>query len=174
MKLEPILPSHSRQKRVLIVDDIEDNRVLLHRYLSHGGYTTDLCDSGHAALARISEERPDIVLLDWMMPHFSGLDTLCAIREQYDSIRLPVIMCTALDDEKSVVQAMTAGANDYVTKPISLAILKARMKLHLEQLSVIESLDCAKDEATRKLLDQTRAMFRSLNGDTHGNGPDAK
>lgn len=149
-------------KLVLIVDDIEENRHLLDRALRSSGYMTVEADSGRAALSAISKQKPDIVLLDWMMPGFSGLETLRAIRELYPITRLPVIMCTAIDEEMSVVTAMSEGANDYMLKPISLAILRARMAVHLDQSEAIDCLTVEKQQAERKLGEQTRAMFGAM------------
>lgn len=148
--------------RVLIVDDIEENRILLDRVLKSSGYATVHAASGREALAIISTDVPDIVLLDWMMPELSGLETLREIRAIHPKTRLPVIMCTALDEEASVVSALAAGANDYMVKPISLPILRARMKSHLEQQQAIETLGNEKAQAERKLGEQTRAMFSMM------------
>lgn len=155
-------PTISHQRIALIVDDIEDNRILLARALKSSGYATILVSSGREALAVIAEQAPDIVLLDWMMPELSGLETLRAIRETHPSSHLPVIMCTAVDEEMSVVEAINAGANDYVTKPISLPILRARMAVHMEQRAAIDALDHEKASAERKLHEQTRALFNRL------------
>jgi DNA-binding response OmpR family regulator len=151
--------SDPRQKVILIVDDIEDNRVVLDRGLQSSGYATMLAESGREALSIISRRLPDMVLLDWMMPQLSGLDTLRGIRELYPASRLPVIMCTAVGEEMSVVAAIHAGANDYMTKPISLPILRARMATLFEQRAVIDTLGSAKDVAERKLGEQARAIF---------------
>lgn len=153
------------QRLVLIVDDIEENCILLDRVLKSGGYATMIARSGREALSIISRTTPDIVLLDWMMPEFSGLDTLRAIRELHPKAKLPVIMCTAMDEEASIVTALAEGANDYVTKPISLAILRARMKTHLEQQDLIDTLDSEKTEAERRLGEQTRALFSGFGRD---------
>ncbi len=147
------------QKLILIVDDIEDNRVLLERALMTSGYATLSAASGREALSIISRRLPDMVLLDWMMPELSGLETLRAIRELHPSSRLPVIMCTAIGEEMSVVAAIGAGANDYVTKPLSIPILRARMAAHFEQRAVIDTLGSARDAAEQKLTQQARAMF---------------
>ena len=154
--------NRSGQKLVLIVDDVEDNRILLDRGLKSCGYATEICESGREALSIISQNVPDIVLLDWMMPDLSGMDTLVAIRELYDSARLPVIMCTAMDEEMSVVAAINAGATDYMVKPISLPILRARMKVHLEQRALVDTLDTQKNLAEQRLTDRTRAMFDQI------------
>lgn len=147
------------QRLILVVDDIEDNRVLLQRALTSSGYATALAESGREALSMISKQVPDMVLLDWMMPELSGLETLRAIRELYPRSKLPVIMCTAIGEELSVVAAINAGANDYMVKPISLPILRARMAANFEQRTVIETLGSDKEAAERKLSEQTRALF---------------
>jgi DNA-binding response OmpR family regulator len=147
------------QRLILVVDDIEDNRVLLQRALTSSGYATALAESGREALSIISKQLPDMVLLDWMMPELSGLETLRAIRELYPRSKLPVIMCTAIGEEMSVVAAINAGANDYMVKPISLPILRARMAANFEQRAVIETLGSDKEAAERKLSEHTRAIF---------------
>ena len=146
-------------KLVLIVDDIEDNRTVLDRALRSSGYETLTAQSGTEALSVLSTTQPDMVLLDWMMPQLSGLDTLRAIREMYSASKLPVIMCTAVGEEMSVVAALGAGANDYITKPISIPILRARMATLFDQMALIDALDTEKGEVSRKLTERTRALL---------------
>jgi len=148
-------------KVILIVDDIEDNRTLLDRALRSSGYDTVTAESGTEALSVLSNMQPAMVLLDWMMPQLSGLDTLRAIREMYPASKLPVIMCTAVGEEMSVVAALGAGANDYITKPISIPILRARMATLFDQMALIDALDSEKDEVSRKLTERTRALLGS-------------
>ena len=148
-----------RQRVALIVDDIEDNRVLLQRSLQTVGYSTLSADSGAEALSVLASQPVDIVLLDWMMPGLSGLETLQAIRLTYSRSRLPVIMCTAVGEEDHVVRAIEAGANDYVVKPISLPILRARMVTHLSQSEEVLTLDQEKHDAKRRMADQIRSLM---------------
>lgn len=148
-------------KVILIVDDVEDNRTVLDRALRTSGYDTVTARSGTEALSVLSNMQPAMVLLDWMMPELSGLDTLRAIREMYPASKLPVIMCTAVGEEMSVVAALGAGANDYITKPISIPILRARMATLFDQLALIDALDSEKDEVSRKLTERTRALLGS-------------
>jgi len=150
------------QRTVLIVDDIEDNRVLIQRALRSSGHNLVSLDSGNAALAWMSSNTPDIVLLDWMMPGISGLDTLRAIRERHLPSRLPVIMCTAIGDEEFVVSALEAGANDYIVKPISIPILRARMTTHLAQSEAVLALDREKEDARRRIAEQRKQLFKKL------------
>jgi DNA-binding response OmpR family regulator len=165
--------SSAPPRTVLIVDDVEDNRVLLDRALKSSGYATVHAQSGREALSLISRQIPDIVLLDWLMPGLSGLDTLRAIREIHPKTRLPVIMCTGIGEEMSVVTAINEGANDYMLKPISLAILRARISMHLAQSSAIDKLAAEKVRAERKLGEQTRAMFVAMARDKGGTDPAA-
>ena len=156
-------------KRILIVDDIEENRDLLDRALRNSGYETVTALNGREALSIVSTVVPDLVLLDWMMPQLSGLDTLRAIRELYPRSVLPVIMCTAVGEEMSVVAAIAAGANDYITKPISIPILRARMAALFDQMAVISALDARKSAAELRLLERTRSMLGST-GDKNAGG----
>ena len=148
------------QKIVLIVDDIEDNRVLIERALRSSGHRLVSVDSGNAALSWMSSHKPDIVLLDWMMPGISGLDTLRAIREQHSPACLPVIMCTAVGEEELVVGALEAGANDYIIKPISIPILRARMRMHMTQSATVIALNEENGEVRRRITEQRKQFFQ--------------
>ena len=150
-----------RQRTVLIVDDIEDNRVLLERSLQSAGYRALCADSGANALAMLTTESVDIVLLDWMMPGLSGLDTLRAIRQSYSASRMPVIMCTAVGEDQNIVDAMEAGANDYVVKPVSLPVLRARMISHLMNAEEVATLDAEKSETQRRMAEQVRRLMET-------------
>ena len=149
-------------RRILIVDDIEDNRVVLDRHLRRSGFATELCCDGMTALSQISSpEPPDLILLDWMMPGLSGLETLKAIRERYDENQMPVIMCTAIGEETSVVVAIQAGANDFVMKPINFPILMARLRSQLMRKTAMDMLQREKTDLENVLVQRTRDLFNS-------------
>ena len=148
-------------RTILIVDDIEDNRVLLERSLAPAGYRTLSAESGAQALAIMTEKHVDAVLLDWMMPGLSGLDTLRAIREMQSADSLPVIMCTALGEEDQIVEAIESGASDYVVKPISLPVLRARLATHLSRSQTIADLDRERRENKRKMGEQMRRLMQT-------------
>jgi DNA-binding response OmpR family regulator len=80
-------------------------------------------------------------------------------------------MCTAVGEEMSVVAAIGAGANDYITKPISIPILRARMAALFDQMAVIDALDTRKTEAERRLLERTRSMLGGANDDASTDAP---
>jgi DNA-binding response OmpR family regulator len=152
---------------IMIVDDISENREILERYLGNSGFATISCSDGREAVSAISTHCPTIVLLDWMMPELDGLQTLAAIREMHDSVRLPVIMCTAVSADVSVISAINAGANDYITKPINLPILRARINHLLKQTEMTNAIARDKRQAEDRLNDQARTFFR------HGRSSDA-
>jgi len=125
--------------RLLVVDDNEMNRDMLSRRLIAKGHSVQVAEDGERALAMIEERRPDLVLLDVMMPGISGLEVLRALREKYTVADLPVIMATAMDASRDIVEALKLGANDYVTKPLDFPVVLARVQGQL-------ALKRAKDE----------------------------
>ncbi|MCR6646264.1 MAG: response regulator [Terricaulis sp.] len=120
-----------RLGRILLVDDQAQNRDMLGRRLERRGYDVVLRESAVTIEDDISAEQIELVLLDWMMPERSGHEALKGIRARYDAEHVPVIVVTALDDGDVVSAALEAGANDYITKPIDLRVLTARVKAQL-------------------------------------------
>ena len=120
--------------RVLIVEDepsfVEAIRVSLERE----GFTVDSAADGRRGLERFRETRPDVVLLDLMLPGIGGLDVLRAIRRDSD---VPVIVVSAKDAEADIVSALELGADDYVTKPYSIRELLARMRAATRRRSTL-------------------------------------
>jgi serine/threonine protein kinase len=118
-------------KRILVVDDNEMNTDLLRRRLEKRGFLVVTAPSGKAALHLLGQQHVDMVLLDVMMPEMNGVEVLEAIRANRSPAALPVIMATAKSDAVDIVEALDKGANDYVTKPIDIDVLLARMRVHL-------------------------------------------
>jgi diguanylate cyclase (GGDEF)-like protein len=113
---------------LLLVDDDERNRDALSRRLVRNGYSVLTAASGADALAMVGAHRVDAVLLDVMMPGMSGIETLRRLRQSRSAADLPVIMVTANDSSRDVVEALDLGANDYVTKPVDFAVALARIR----------------------------------------------
>ena len=113
---------------LLVVDDVEANRDMLSRRLQRQGYTVRQAASGAEALAIIDSAAVSLVLLDVEMPGMTGLEVLTTLRRRYSPIELPVIMVTARQQSEDIVEALTLGANDYVTKPIDFPIALARIR----------------------------------------------
>ena len=104
--------------RVLVVDDNFVNVRLLEELLKSASYEVTTAMSGDAALERLAQSRPDIVLLDVMMPGMDGYEVCRRIRQDEKTAQLPVIMVTALDKESDREMALAAGANDFLSKPV--------------------------------------------------------
>jgi len=118
--------------KVLIVDDEPVNRRVLENHLTVGGYAYTSAQNGLDALNIIENgEKPDIVLLDVMMPGMSGYEVCEEIRKKYLSSELPVVLLTAKNRVRDMVAGFNVGANDYLTKPFSKTELLARLKAHL-------------------------------------------
>src|SRR5271166_113524 len=113
--------------RLLIVDDIADNRAVLSRRFAKRGFEIVEADCGAEALRLVQEQTFDVVLLDVMMPDMDGMDVLRRLRKKFSASLLPVIMVTAKAQPEDIVEALKVGANDYVTKPVDLSIVLARV-----------------------------------------------
>jgi len=124
-----------KRSKILIIDDSEFDRKLLDGVLTKKGYICTHCDNGKNALITIKTEKPDLVLLDIMMPGIDGIETLELIRKQYTTIQLPIIMVTSKTDDSEVINALQKGANDYITKPVhyDIAIMRISTQLQLIQ-----------------------------------------
>jgi two-component system response regulator MprA len=123
-----------RAVRVLIVDDDPELRVFLRTELELDGYSCGEAGTGQQALTLARQEHWDLLLLDWSLPDFSGVE-ICQRLRRTDQ-HTPVLMLTARDDVKERVEALDAGADDYLTKPFSLAELLARMRARLRRGAV--------------------------------------
>lgn len=126
-------PSPTAPARILVVDDIEDNRAVLQRRLERQGYAVACASSGGAALELLASAPFDLVLLDVMMPELDGFAVLERIKAAPQTRDIPVIMISALDDMASVVRCIERGAEDYLPKPFDPVLLKARIGACLEK-----------------------------------------
>ncbi|MBD8708917.1 MULTISPECIES: response regulator [Pseudomonas] len=133
---------------ILIVDDVPDNLALLSDALDEAGYMVLVALDGHSALTRIQRRRPDLILLDAMMPGLNGFDTCRQIKAQPDTANIPVLFMTALTDSEHVVQGFEAGAIDYVTKPIECAEVLARVASHLRTARILQTARTASQPVT--------------------------
>jgi len=117
--------------RILVVEDDEFSRDVLSRRLRRLRWNIETARGGAEAIEMLRQRSYDAVLLDWMMPGMSGLEVLTRIRETRSAVQLPVIMVTARTDPADVVEAFERGANDYVTKPVQLPVVHARLRTHV-------------------------------------------
>jgi two-component system alkaline phosphatase synthesis response regulator PhoP len=113
---------------ILIVDDEEDIRELVALNLRREGYQILTCDTGERALELVRSKKPDLVVLDLMLPGVDGLEVCRRLKADPDSRRIPVVMLTAKGEETDIVAGLELGADDYVTKPFSGKVLVARVR----------------------------------------------
>ena len=148
--------------RVLIVDDIFDNRAILGRRFERRGFEVAEADSGARALELINTQPYDVVLLAWMMPDLDGMEVLRRIRSQRSAVELPVIMVTAKSQNEDVVEALTQGANDYMTKPVDFGVALARVQTQVGRkraeekvLQANEALSRSNEDLERRIAERT-------------------
>lgn len=118
---------------ILVVEDETPLVTMLRYNLEKEGYRVAAAADGQEALLLLAEERPDLVLLDWMLPSVSGLELCRQIRRRREWRDLPVVMLTARAEEADRVRGLETGADDYVTKPFSRAELMARIRAVLRR-----------------------------------------
>jgi diguanylate cyclase (GGDEF)-like protein len=172
----PVSSQRDTRPRLLIVDDIGDNRDILMRRFERRGFDVVEADSGLVAIELIEKSSFDLVLLDVMMPGIDGLETLKRIRSRRSASALPVIMVTAKSESGNIVDALELGANDYVTKPVDFAVALARVNTQIsrrraEQQVVLaneglrkanEDLERRVQERTARLVDANRKLKEEI------------
>lgn len=147
---------------ILIVDDDRKITDMLRRTLSYEGYRVATAADGEEALLKAQSERPDLVILDWLMPRLNGLETAKLLRESYP---VPILMLTARDAVEYRIEGLDSGADDYLVKPFAPEELLARIRALLRRTdttetgSVLTYADLTLDPLTR----ETRRGSRSFN-----------
>ena len=121
-------------KRILIAEDDGNIRELLRIYLEQEGYKVDVTCNGGEALAQFKRERPDLVILDIMMPVLDGIGAMVKIREISN---IPVILLTAKSEDTDKILGLNVGADDYITKPFNPVEVMARVKSQLRRYMML-------------------------------------
>ncbi|MDB4878860.1 MAG: diguanylate cyclase [Gemmatimonadetes bacterium] len=142
------------KSRILVVDDHEDNIEVLRVRLDSWGYSTESAYNGEDALAMVEKSPPDLILLDVMMPEMDGNEVARRIKGNKGLPFIPIIMQTALDSTENKVEGLEAGADDYITKPIDFAELRARLRSMLR----IKRLQEALEEREKELLEVNKKL----------------
>jgi len=137
---------------VLVVDDSPEALGFLTRALEEAGVTVLVATSGEGALAVAKQVTPDVVLMDAVMPGLDGFETCRKFKAMAQVAHVPVIFMTALTETEHVVHALESGGVDYLTKPINLEELSARMRVHLANARRAQSAKLALDAAGRHLM----------------------
>jgi len=151
-------------KVILIVDDEERVRALLREYLSREGFQVLTAGDGHEALGVVRRNRPDLIILDVMMPVMDGYEFLRRYRAEAHAAA-PVIMLTARVEDADAVLGLELGADEYVTKPFSPRVLVARVRAMLRRsgmqpprAEVLRAADIVLDRATRQVVVGERSV----------------
>ncbi|MDA7676586.1 response regulator transcription factor [bacterium] len=128
-------------KHILVVEDEPDTAELLEFHLENAGYKVTIAEDGYEALKKIHKLRPDLLILDLMIPEIDGFEVCRLIRKDPANESLPVMMCTAKGDETSKIQGLDFGADDYVTKPFSPREVVLRVKNLLKRSDSVNRPD---------------------------------
>jgi DNA-binding response OmpR family regulator len=153
-------PSRAAERGViLIVDDTPGNLALLSDALDEEGYMVLVALDGASALSRIHRRRPDLILLDAMMPGLDGFETCQRIKADPSTADIPVLFMTALVESEHVVRGFEAGGIDYVTKPINTHEVLARVASHLRTARILQKAR-ASSQAQAVSLDDEQAYSR--------------
>lgn len=134
---------------ILLVDDDPVMRMQLRLYLESEGYQIAEAKNGREGLAAFSHSRPDIVLLDAIMPDMDGFECCAQLQHELGDRHTPILMITGLDDQDSVDRAFRVGASDYVTKPVHWAVLRQRVRRLIQQAQLQGQLQAANRELQR-------------------------
>jgi two-component system phosphate regulon response regulator PhoB len=126
---------HNEEFTILVVEDEQPIRDLIAFGLRRAGFKVTLAENCRAARASIVDQRPALVLVDWMLPDSSGLELTRQLRSDPDTREIPVIMLTARAEESDKVAGLEGGADDYVTKPFSARELIARIQALLRRMA---------------------------------------
>ena len=118
---------------ILVIEDEEALGLMLKYNLEKEGYDVLVQPRGNKAIADVEKNMPSVILLDWMLPEISGVEICKLIRSKPDIKDIPIIMLTAKGEEEDKVKGLSAGADDYVTKPFSVPELMARVKAQIRR-----------------------------------------
>jgi DNA-binding response OmpR family regulator/DNA-binding CsgD family transcriptional regulator len=146
------MANDTRRDTILVVDDTPETLGFLTDTLDVAGYTVLIATDGDSALRLIDQITPDLVLMDAMMPRLDGFETCRRMKRSKLSAHLPVIFMTGLTDTENVLEGLAAGGVDYVTKPLVVDELLARIRVHLANARVAAGTRAALDATGRFLL----------------------
>jgi len=150
--------------KVLIVEDEAPLAELLRYNLEAEGYEVSHASTGEEAELIVSEDQPDLIVLDWMLPSFSGVELCRRLRARQETRGVPVLMLTARGEESDRIRGLSTGADDYVVKPFSLPELMARVKAILRRTApdrmadVLKAAEIELDRAAHRVMRGNREV----------------
>jgi signal transduction histidine kinase len=143
--------------RILVVDDVPSNVTVLTWMLMHQGYSVSSALSGPQALDMIAAERPDVILLDISMPEMSGIEVCRRLKADPQRRLIPIILVTARNRDEDMVEGLNAGADDYITKPVTREVLSARLRSALRIKSIYDELAASSERLCREMAERAKA-----------------
>lgn len=157
------------KEKILIADDDPDIRKVLQIYLTKDGYHVVEAENGDMAIALLDREKPDLLILDVMMPGMDGFE-VCRIARQKSDI--PIIFLSAKEDDIDKIVGLSIGGDDFVTKPFSPSVLVAKIKAHLRRNHFLEKSQMERPKRQMisypgLLIDQERYLVKVDNEDIH-------
>jgi signal transduction histidine kinase len=144
--------------RILLVDDNPTNLKVLSAAITSAGWTALVATDGESAIEQTEYAKPDLILLDVMMPGIDGFETCKRLKTKGDTAAIPIIFMTALSDTVDKVRGLELGAVDYVTKPFQQEEVLARVRLHLKVYYLTQQLEEAVKERTAELTDSIHQL----------------
>lgn len=145
-------PEFADTTTVLLIDDSQDTLDMLTDALSYSGMTVETASSGIQALRTVDQLRPDIILIDAMMPGMNGFETCVILKNEKGMEDVPVIFMTGFDETEHVVRALASGGVDFIAKPVPLDELFARIKVHLANARKARTARMALDKIGRRIV----------------------
>jgi two-component system phosphate regulon response regulator PhoB len=127
------------KKTVLVVEDDSDLMILLRYNLEEQGFWVEEAHDGEEALQQVTQTNPDLVVLDWMLPVYSGIEVCRRLRRRHSSRNLPVIMISGRTEDYDSVRALDSGADDFLVKPFPMTGLLARVRALLRRSEVVQA-----------------------------------
>ncbi|MEC4984771.1 MAG: response regulator [Oscillatoria sp. PMC 1068.18] len=145
---------------ILVVDDIQRNLLVIGNMLEKAGYETTFATNGEQALARVANAKPDLILLDFMMPDLNGIEVCRKLKANAQYCEIPIIFLTASNEQEDLVKAFESGAADYISKPFRSSEVLARIKTHLNNYSLQKTLENQKKELQKQIEERLAAEAR--------------
>ncbi len=149
------------KKKILIVDDSPNTIHTIGQILGSLHFELSIAKSGKECLETLEKIKPEMILLDIIMPDINGIEVCKIIRQKYDASKMPIIFITASPDDQNLAEAFQAGCNDFIRKPINETELKTRVRSTLEQQELAKRI--LQDEKLVSILEMAGAVCHELN-----------